>query len=55
MNWKVNNMQKIPEELQHKIDYINASNITASEKAACIAGATVQYWVEHYRKLRESK
>tara|TARA_R110002153_G_scaffold173616_1_gene326384 strand:- start:50 stop:196 length:147 start_codon:yes stop_codon:yes gene_type:complete len=48
-------MQKIPEDLQHKIDYINASNITASEKAACIAAATVHYWMEHYRKLMESK
>ena len=41
-------MQKIPEELQHKIDYINAFNITASKKAACIAAATVHYWAKYY-------
>ena len=41
-------MQKIPEELQHKIDYINAFNINASQKAACIADATVHYWAKYY-------
>jgi hypothetical protein len=42
-------MDKIPEALQHKIDYINALDIPARQKAERIATSTIDYWAAYYR------
>jgi hypothetical protein len=42
-------MDKIPAALQHKIDYINALDITARQKAERIATSTADYWAWYYR------
>jgi hypothetical protein len=45
-------MDKIPAALQHKIDYINALDITARQKAERIATSTTDYWAWYYRWQR---
>ena len=42
-------MDKIPAALQHKIDYINALDIPARQKAERIATSTADYWAWYYR------
>jgi hypothetical protein len=42
-------MDKTPPALQHKIDYINALDIPARQKAERIATSTIDYWAWYYR------
>jgi hypothetical protein len=44
------NIGKIPAALQHKIDYINALDITARQKAVRTSTEIIDYWADYYRR-----
>jgi hypothetical protein len=43
-------MDKIPVALQHKIDYINALDITARQKAVRTSTEIIDYWADYYKR-----
>jgi hypothetical protein len=43
-------MDKIPAALQHKIDYINALDITARQKAVRTSTEIIDYWADYYKR-----
>jgi hypothetical protein len=43
-------MDKIPAALQHKIDYINALDITARQKAVRTSTEIIDYWDDYYKR-----
>jgi hypothetical protein len=43
-------MDKIPPALQHKIDYINALDITARQKAVRTSTEIIDYWADYYKR-----